>query len=333
MSTRESTARVLDLTSVSKHFSVTTRSGQRTVLRAVQQVDLQLEAGRTIGIVGESGCGKTTLGRMIVGLERPTSGQILVEGRDLFALRGAELRDARRSVQIVFQDPLGSLNPRMAVEDLIGEPWRLHPIVKKADRTRAVISLLDQVGLASTHLRRYPTELSGGQQQRVCIARALALDPRIVVCDEPVSALDVSVQAQVLNVLRSIQNETGVAYVFVAHDLDVVRYIADDVAVMYLGRVVETGSTEQVYTKASHPYTQALLDAVPGRRHDRKVRLIEGELPSPTDPPSGCAFRTRCWRAQSRCADEVPDLTDRLDIGHDSACLYPSHDIYYGASV
>jgi peptide/nickel transport system ATP-binding protein/oligopeptide transport system ATP-binding protein len=304
--------------------------GRRGEVRAVAGVNLTVDAGETVCLVGESGCGKSTVARAVVNLLRPTSGEVRFAGRSLSGMSRAELRAMRREVQLVFQDPYASLNPRMTVRELITEAWQIHPgIVARADRDAEVTALLARVGLNPAHASRYPHQFSGGQRQRICIARALSVRPRLIVCDEAVSALDVSIQAQILALLRQLRDDLGVAYLFITHDLGVVRHFADRVAVMHLGQIVETGTTEQIYTAPAHPYTQALLSAAPSvddwRDHDDEEILLTGDVPSPLHPPTGCRFHTRCWKAAERCRTEEPALVPR-DLDHPVACHFASVD-------
>jgi oligopeptide transport system ATP-binding protein len=313
-----------------KHFPITRGivfQSQVGAVRAVDGVDLELHRGETLGVVGESGCGKSTLARLLVGLEKPTSGAIEVRGEEMSRLKGPAMRRARRNIQMVLQDPYTSLNPRMTVGDIIGEPFDIHTdVLPRGNRQERVRQLIDLVGLNPDHINRYPHQFSGGQRQRIGIARALALNPEIIICDEPVSALDVSIQAQVINLLEKLQDELGLSYVFIAHDLSVVRHIADRVAVMYLGKIVEIGDNVEIYERPTHPYTQALLSAVPvpdpTLRGHRDQIVLEGDVPSPANPPSGCRFRTRCWKAQEICAQEDPPLVERERSGHPSACHF-----------
>ncbi|MGS1007056.1 ABC transporter ATP-binding protein [Achromobacter anxifer] len=297
---------MLEVIGLKKHYPVDSGSGAK-MLRAVDGVSLSVPRGQTLSLVGESGCGKSTTGKCLIRLTDPTEGRILLEGRDLAAMNSRELRAMRQRMQFIFQDPFSSMNPRMRVRDIIGEPLRAFGHGRAAIRDR-VAQLLARVSLRPDAADRYPHEFSGGQRQRIVIARALALDPGLIVCDEPVSALDVSVQAQVINLLMDLQRDLGLTYVFISHDLSVVRHISHRVAVMYLGKIVETGTREAIFERPAHPYTRALLAAVPSARQgERKpVEVLKGEIPSPLSPPSGCAFRTRCPMAQPRCAEEAP---------------------------
>ncbi|MEO3874553.1 dipeptide ABC transporter ATP-binding protein [Nonomuraea sp. B12E4] len=330
--------RILEVRDLVKHFPLTQGivfKKQIGAIKAVDGVSFDLNKGETLGVVGESGCGKSTLAKVLMALERPTSGSVTISGRDITKVRGGELKRMRRNIQMVMQDPYTSLNPRMTVGDIIGEPYEIHTeAAPKGDRRKKVQELLEVVGLNPDHINRYPHQFSGGQRQRIGIARGLALQPEIIVCDEPVSALDVSIQAQVINLLDRLQKEFNLAYIFIAHDLSVVRHISDRVAVMYLGKFVELGKDAEIYDRPAHPYTQALLSAVPvpdpeGREHRERI-ILQGDPPSPANPPSGCRFRTRCWKAQEICAEEEPLLQIRTGVGHESACHFAeTHDVVH----
>jgi oligopeptide/dipeptide ABC transporter ATP-binding protein len=312
----------LSVERLTKHFPVRTGfMGKRAYVHAVDDVSFDLAAGETLALVGESGCGKSTTGRLVLRLIEPTSGTVHFDGKNLSELAAHELRAARRDLQIIFQDPYGSLNPRMTVGQMLEEPLMLHGVAPK-DRRERVAEVLQLVGLAPEHAQRYPHQFSGGQRQRIGIARAIGVEPRLVVCDEPVSALDVSIQAQVVNLLRDLQKRLGLAYLFIAHDLAVVKHIADRVAVMYLGKIVEIGTKRAVFDAPRHPYTHALLSAIPipDPRAQRDRLVIGGDVPSPVDPPSGCRFRTRCPHAQELCAKETPPL--EVADGHGVACHF-----------
>ena len=328
---------ILQVRNLVKHFPLTQGiviKRQIGAVKAVDGVSFDLHQGETLGIVGESGCGKSTVAKLLMSLEMPTAGEVFYKGQDITRLSGRALKAVRRNIQMIFQDPYTSLNPRMTVGDIIGEPFDIHPeVAPKGDRRRKVKDLLDVVGLNPEYINRYPHQFSGGQRQRIGIARGLALNPEIIICDEPVSALDVSVQAQVINLMARLQDEFNLSYIFIAHDLSIVRHISDRVGVMYLGKMAEVGTDEQIYEYPTHPYTQALLSAVPvpdpeAREHRDRI-ILTGDVPSPANPPSGCRFRTRCWKAQDKCAQEEPLLAiperfkgSDTPAAHESACHF-----------
>ena len=324
-----SNGEVLRVEHLVKHFPIkrgTKASAGGKAVRAVDDVSFAISEGETLGLVGESGCGKTTTGRVVVRLTEETGGSIFVDGQDITSYNARQLKPVRRKMQIVFQDPFASLNPRRSVGFIVGAPLQIHGLYDDTGPDR-VAQLLERVGLKGDDAERYPHEFSGGQRQRIGIARALALEPRLLILDEPVSALDVSIQASVINLLRKLQQDLGLAYLFISHDLSIVQHVSDRVAVMYLGKIVEIGTRHEILRTPTHPFTQALLAAVPNpdptKRTNADRLVLTGDAPSPSDPPSGCRFRTRCWKAADVGAEEEPALIDRLDPGHAVACHFP----------
>ena len=316
---------LLDVKELVQYFPIRRGVLQKVVghVHAVDGISFNIKRGETLGLVGESGCGKTTTGRSILQLYKPTSGQVIFDGLNLVELNGKKMREERKKIQMIFQDPYASLNPRMTVEEIVGEPLQIHKIVENSEIRNKVKELLELVRLNPAYIDRYPHEFSGGQRQRIGVARALALNPELIVCDEPISALDVSVQAQIVNMLEELQSEMDLTYLFIAHDLSVVKHISDRVAVMYLGVIVEMTSRDELYSNPLHPYTIALLSAVPipdpEKEINRKRIILEGDVPSPVDPPSGCRFRTRCPLAQEICAKERPEFRE-IKPEHFVAC-------------
>ena len=322
---------ILKLEGLKKHFNTTTGGAfnkQKAVLKAVDGIDLEVAAGETIGLVGESGCGKTTAGRTILKLYEPTDGKIIFDGEDITKLSQSKMKPYRRQMQMIFQDPYASLNPRQTIGTIIANMFDIQGIKPAGGVENEVRALMERVGLNPEHINRYPHEFSGGQRQRIGVARAIALKPKLIVADEPVSALDVSIQAQVVNLLEDLQNEFKMSYIFVAHDLSVVQHISDRVVVMYLGKVMEQADKVDLFAKPRHPYTKALLSAVPvadpkeGRKRERI--MLQGDLPSPINPPSGCVFNTRCWKATDKCRTEVPQLLE-ISPKHKVACHFPEN--------
>jgi oligopeptide/dipeptide ABC transporter ATP-binding protein len=326
---------LLKIENLVKYFPVQSGKliqGRKDFVHAVDGVDLEVRRGETLGLVGETGCGKSTLARCVTRLYDVTAGRIIFDGADISTLPPRRMRPHRREMQMIFQDPYGSLNPRRRVGSIIGDPFAIHNIASGADRKRRVQHLMELVGLNPEHFNRFPAEFSGGQRQRIGVARALAFTPKLIVCDEPVSALDVSIQAQIINLLSDLQSELGLTYIFIAHDLSVVRHVSNSVAVMYLGKITEQSPVDQLWDHPRHPYTDALLSAVPipdpEHAGKRERIILVGDVPSPVNPPSGCRFHPRCPKARQKCVDEVPELTPRLGdaAAHIAACHFPVED-------
>lgn len=317
--TKAQTAPLVRINGLKKYFPV---EGSSDVVQAVDNVSFDIAEGETLGLVGESGCGKSTVGRCILRLYEPTAGSVFFDGRDVLRLSSPELRAIRREMQIIFQDPYSSLNPRLNILAIVSEPLKIHGVARASERRERVANLLSRVGLDPDYMNRYPHEFSGGQRQRIGIARALALNPKLIICDEPVSALDVSVQAQVVNLLQELQEQLGLTYLFISHGLAVVEHISNRVAVMYLGKIVEIADSRELYENPLMPYTKALLSAipVPDPKHKRDRIILKGDVPTPINPPSGCRFRTRCQIAIDRCAEVVPELRE-IKPGHFAACI------------
>ena len=320
---------LLETRNLKMYFPIKAGVLRRTVghVKAVDGVDLEIRKGETLGLVGESGCGKSTLARLVLRLLEPTEGEVLFEGENILGYDRKRMLDVRRNMQIIFQDPYASLNPRMSVGNIIAEPLKTHKVSEGAERKKRVQELLEVVGLSPEHYNRYPHEFSGGQRQRIGVARAIALNPRLIICDEPVSALDVSIQAQVVNLLQDLQKEFDLTYVFIAHDLSVVKHISDRVAVMYLGKIVEVADRKDLYDNPRHPYTASLLSAIPvpdpRKERARQRVVLTGDVPSPATPPSGCSFHTRCPRAQDYCKENTPPLEPQESENHLAACFFP----------
>lgn len=313
--------KLIEVMGLKKYFNV----GNKAVLKAVDNVSFYINEGETLGLVGESGCGKSTAGRTIIKLYEPTAGKIIFDGEDISKLKGKAIKNYTKKAQMIFQDPYASLNPRMTVGDIIGEGIDIHNLYSGKDRTDKIYEMLHTVGLNQEHASRFPHEFSGGQRQRIGIARALAIEPKFIVCDEPISALDVSIQAQVINLLMKLQSEKHLTYLFIAHDLSMVKHISDRVAVMYLGNMMELAKSSELYANPFHPYTQALMSAIPIADPDiekkRERIILQGDVPSPINPPSGCKFRTRCKYAKDICANEVPEFRE-IETNHCVACHF-----------